>query len=126
MEIIGIILTAIGIIVAIIIGYLQLKHPKPKKPPIIQPKKIYINLPTTSGKIFGRDKELKMLNMAWDNENTNIIYFDALGGVGKTALINEWLNGMHGMKANHYKGAKKLLDGRFTVRGCLTLRLMSL
>ncbi|MHC4156368.1 MAG: SEFIR domain-containing protein, partial [Planctomycetota bacterium] len=51
-------------------------------------------LPVTGGELFGRDDKLGVLDEAWDDEGTKVLSFVAWGGVGKTALVNEWLNRM--------------------------------
>jgi len=51
-------------------------------------------LPVTGRELFGRNGELGGLDEAWEDEGTKIISFVAWGGVGKTALVNEWLNRM--------------------------------
>lgn len=58
----------------------------------IGPEKISLaKLPSVSPDLFGREKELAMLDAAWDNPKTNIVSLVAFGGVGKTALVNKWL-----------------------------------
>lgn len=57
------------------------------------PEKISLaKLPSTGPDLFGREKELKTLDEAWNNHKTNILSLIAWGGVGKTALINVWLS----------------------------------
>jgi transcriptional regulator with XRE-family HTH domain/tetratricopeptide (TPR) repeat protein len=51
-------------------------------------------LPLTTGNIFGREKEVEFLEKAWMDAGTMIVSFVAWGGVGKTSLVNEWLNRM--------------------------------
>jgi hypothetical protein len=69
------------------------------------PEKISLaKLPSTNPELFGRDKELKMLDEVWDNTVTNIISLVAWGGVGKTALVNTWLTKM---RQNNFRGAEK-------------------
>ena len=46
--------------------------------------------PATPSEIFGREKELAMLDSAWDSEDVSIITLVAARGVGKTALLNHW------------------------------------
>ncbi|MDQ1352918.1 MAG: hypothetical protein QG657_3224, partial [Acidobacteriota bacterium] len=59
-------------------------------------------LPVTGDRLFGREKELKMLDEAWADCQTDILTLVAWGGVGKTALVNQWLNRM---KTDNYLGA---------------------
>jgi len=59
-------------------------------------------LPVTGDRLFGREKELKLLDEAWTDNQTDILTLVAWGGVGKTALVNQWLNRM---KTDNYRGA---------------------
>ncbi len=61
---------------------------------------------TNNSKLFGRTKELSKLTRAWNNNKINIVVIKAMGGVGKTALLNEWLDGFN--DSNDYYGAKKI------------------
>jgi tetratricopeptide (TPR) repeat protein len=77
--------------------------------------KIYRSkLPTTGSDLFGREKELKYLDDAWINNNTCIVTLVAWGGVGKTALVNRWLNEMW---QDRYRGAKKVYCWSFHGQG---------
>lgn len=79
------------------------------------PEKISLaRLPSTSPELFGRDKELKILDEAWGNPKTNIISLIAWGGVGKTALINVWLNKMSDQR---YRGAELVYGWSFYSQG---------
>ena len=71
-------------------------------------------LPVTGRELFGRDEQLKMLDEAWGDEKTKIISFVAWGGVGKTALVNEWLNLM-GEK--NWQGAQRVYGWSFYSQG---------
>jgi GTPase SAR1 family protein len=53
-----------------------------------------------------KQKELEMLDKAWDSENTYIISLVAWGGVGKSTLVNKWLERM---KADNFRGALSCL-----------------
>ena len=59
-------------------------------------------LPTIGAKFIGREEELEELDKAWQDEHTNIVTLVAWGGVGKTSLVNHWLNRM---EQDKYKGA---------------------
>lgn len=81
----------------------------------IGPEKISLaKLPSTSPELFGREKELKALDEAWENPKTNIVSLIAWGGVGKTALINVWLNKMCD---EHYCGAERVYGWSFYSQG---------
>jgi len=71
-------------------------------------------LPSTSPDLFGRQKELEMLDKAWDNPKTNLISLVAWGGVGKTALVNVWLNQI---AQSQYRGAERVYGYSFYSQG---------
>lgn len=57
-----------------------------------EPVKVSVSrLPVTSQNLFGRAKELELLDAAWSDPETNVVSVVAWGGVGKSALINHWL-----------------------------------
>ena len=79
------------------------------------PKQIYIErLPVTGKELFGRDKELDLLDQAWASDTTNIVSFIAWGGVGKSTLINKWLEGM---AKDNYQGAVNVFGWSFYSQG---------
>jgi len=58
-----------------------------------EPPTIHSNrLPTTLGKFFGREPELKLLDNALSDQQTAIVQFVAAGGTGKTKLLQYWLD----------------------------------
>jgi hypothetical protein len=72
-------------------------------------------LPETAyEKLRGRYDELKRLDDAWADRNTNILSLIAEGGAGKSALVNEWLKGM---RADNYRGAETVLGWSFYSQG---------
>ncbi|NJD52670.1 MAG: tetratricopeptide repeat protein [Candidatus Methanoperedens sp.] len=71
-------------------------------------------LPSTNPELFGREKELKLLDDAWVNPKTNIVCFVAWGGVGKTALVNSWLGRM---RAENFRGAERVFGWSFYSQG---------
>jgi len=71
-------------------------------------------LPSTNPELFGREKELKMLDEAWGNPKTNIVSLIAWGGVGKTALVSAWLNRM---ARDNYRGAERVFGWSFYSQG---------
>ena len=71
-------------------------------------------LPTTGQKLFGREQELQLLDEAWADKNTKIFSLVAWGGVGKTALVNEWLNRM---ERDNYRGAERVYGWSFYSQG---------
>lgn len=84
------VLTAQPEIIATPVGIIKTMPPKntllnPANP-------IYTNrLPTTFGKFFGRELELKLLDDALSGDTT-IVQFIAPGGTGKTKLLQYWLD----------------------------------
>jgi tetratricopeptide (TPR) repeat protein len=81
----------------------------------LAPEKISLaRLPSTSSALFGRQKELEALDVAWSNPKTNIVTLVAWGGVGKTALVNAWLNRM---RDNHFGGAERVFGWSFYSQG---------
>ncbi len=83
-------------------------HPLP--PEKIQTAK----LPTTTSTLFGREKELQLLDNAWADEHTHLVSFVAWGGVGKTALVNEWLSRLG---RDHFRGAERVFGWSFYSQG---------
>ncbi len=71
-------------------------------------------LPATGAHLFGRENELKLLDTAWADPHTHIISLVAWGGVGKTALVNQWLNHM---AMDNYGGAEKIFGWSFYSQG---------
>ncbi|MCX6579964.1 MAG: toll/interleukin-1 receptor domain-containing protein [Candidatus Aminicenantes bacterium] len=71
-------------------------------------------LPVTGDRLFGREKELQLLDDAWTDNQTDILTLVAWGGVGKTALVNQWLNLM---KTDNYRGAQKVFGWSFYSQG---------
>ncbi len=72
-------------------------------------------LPVTSGDLFGRDDELDMLDKLWEMGQCNIVSFVAWGGVGKSALVNKWLN--YRMGPDNYRGANSVFGWSFYSQG---------
>ena len=107
-------LAAIADEIADIIGP-TMEMPKKEGYVPLGPEKISLaKLPSTNPELFGRDKELKMLDKVWDNTGTNIICFVAWGGVGKTALVNTWLSKM---RQDNYRGAERVFGWSFYSQG---------
>lgn len=80
-----------------------------------EPEKIDIDqLPVTGVELFGRNDELNKLDEFWESETTNVVSFVAWGGVGKSTLINKWLQYMG---EDNYKGAKKIYGWSFYSQG---------
>lgn len=71
-------------------------------------------LPTTGKDLFGRKKELEILNKAWEDKHIHVVILVAWGGVGKTALVNHWLNIM---ERQDYCGAQRVYGWSFYSQG---------
>ena len=71
-------------------------------------------LPTPGPLFLGRDAELARLNAAWEDPGLHVITLVAFGGVGKSALVAHWLDGM---AATGWRGATRVLDWSFYSQG---------
>lgn len=90
------------------------KPPQPS-PHFSPPEKIDISrLPITGDELFGRQKELEILDNAWKSDGTHIVSLVAWGGVGKSTLVNKWLERMN---AENYRGAKCVFGWTFHSQG---------
>ncbi|MCZ7360031.1 MAG: toll/interleukin-1 receptor domain-containing protein, partial [Candidatus Methanoperedens sp.] len=99
--------------------YNIISDPKYRAPePVLRwqpPEKIDIHrLPMTGEELFGRQKQLEMLDKAWDSSNTRIISLVAWGGVGKSTLVNKWLEHM---ASDNYRGARRVYAWSFHSQG---------
>lgn len=84
----------------------------PSKPP--SPDKIQITkLPYTNSHLFGREKELDMMDDAW-NEGVKILVLKAMGGTGKTALLKHWLDQF---VVDDFRGAQAVFTWSFYSQG---------
>jgi tetratricopeptide (TPR) repeat protein len=107
-------LAAIAEEIAGIVGHSSVISKEGKYLPL-PPEKISLSkLPSTNPELFGREKELKLLDDAWENLKTNIVCFVAWGGMGKTALINAWLGRM---RADNFRGAESVFGWSFYSQG---------
>jgi tetratricopeptide (TPR) repeat protein len=89
--------------------------PAPPPPQWSPPERIEISrLPVTGAELFGRQKELALLDEAWVNDSTNIVSLVAWGGVGKSTLVNKWLERMAG---DNYRGARRVYAWSFYSQG---------
>ncbi|MBU6313376.1 MAG: hypothetical protein KGN38_12680, partial [Actinomycetales bacterium] len=77
---------------------------------------IYNSMPT-SGQgdiLIGRDAELGMLHQAWTEGKTNLVVLDAMGGTGKSALINRFIDDLRNME---WGGAERVFAWSFYSQG---------
>jgi tetratricopeptide (TPR) repeat protein len=71
-------------------------------------------LPTPGPHFVGRQAELARLDQAWEDPGTHVLTLVAFGGVGKSALVAHWLDGM---AADGWRGAARVLDWSFYSQG---------
>ena len=64
--------------------------------------------------LVGREEERQILDRTWHDRNTRILIFVATGGVGKTALVTDW---MTGFVHNHWQGVDAFFDWSFYSQG---------
>ncbi len=78
-------------------------------------------LPTSGYDVVGRDRELQLLDEAFDSGHLNVVSLRAWGGVGKSTLVNKWCAYL---AADNYRGAKRVFAWSFFSQGT-TARLSS-
>jgi tetratricopeptide (TPR) repeat protein len=96
------------------LGKLRALPPRERKPDYLGVKISTAKLPSTSRDLFGREKELAMLDAAWEDHGTNVVSLVAWGGVGKTALVNKWLSQMG---KDNWRGAERVFGWSFYSQG---------
>jgi tetratricopeptide (TPR) repeat protein len=65
-------------------------------------------------RLVGREKELTRLDTVWHDPKTHVVTIVAWGGVGKTALVVEW---MAQMARDGWRGAERVFDWSFYSQG---------
>jgi Protein kinase domain/NACHT domain len=87
-----------------------------RRPPArLGPKKISVaRLPVTGSDVFGREEDVAFLDRAWANPRVNIVTIVAWAGVGKSTLVNHWLQGM---AAENYRSAELIFGWSFYRQG---------
>ena len=89
--------------------------PTPPPPRWSPPEKVDIGrLPVTGAELFGRQKEMELLDEAWESDQTHIVSLVAWGGVGKSTLVNRWLERL---AADNYRGARRVYAWSFYSQG---------
>ncbi len=71
-------------------------------------------LPVTGKDLFGRRERMKELDEAWKVNELNVLSLVAWGGVGKSTLVNKWLDRM---AADNYRGARRVFGWSFYSQG---------
>jgi hypothetical protein len=71
-------------------------------------------LPVTGKEVFGREGDLAFLNAAWSDQKVNVVTIVAWAGVGKSALVNQWLRRM---AAKYYRSAQLVFGWSFYRQG---------
>ena len=87
--------------------------PQPSEAPF----RLYISkdFPRGSEHFLGRDEELALLDQAWaDHDGTHVVELIAMGGTGKTALINRW---RERLRADGWRGAERVYAWSFYSQG---------
>ncbi|MCP4691876.1 MAG: toll/interleukin-1 receptor domain-containing protein, partial [Desulfobacterales bacterium] len=98
-----------------IVNQPDFKPPPPPAPEWSPPEKVdIVRLPMTGAELFGRKKELELLDNAWESDETYVISLVAWGGVGKSTLVNKWLEKMG---EDNYRGAGKVFAWSFYSQG---------
>lgn len=83
----------------------------PERREALPPPRLEITrLPVTGAELFGRRSEMKWLNQLWDERRVRIASLIAWGGVGKSTLINKWLESL---EADGYRGARRVYGWSF-------------
>ena len=94
--------------------FAALEPAKPAYPPLDNEHVSLERLPYTGYELFGRQKELQALDEAWAAAGTHVISFVGYGGVGKSTLLNKWLERL---RWDNYRGAQKVFAWSFYSQG---------
>src|SRR6202011_2594544 len=79
------------------------------------PEKVSVaKLPVTGCDVFGREEDLAFLDAAWANQHVNVVTIVAWAGVGKSTLVNHWLQRI---AAEHYRSAELVFGWSFYRQG---------
>ena len=71
-------------------------------------------LPATGETFVAREEELAQLDAAWEDGTTKLFALVAMGGAGKSALVNKWLDGL---ETDDWRGAERVLGWSFYSQG---------
>ncbi|MGL4399295.1 MAG: hypothetical protein ACRCXD_05475 [Luteolibacter sp.] len=83
-------------------------------PPLPGPAVHTTKLRHSASKLIGREKELAMLDAAWENPSTHVVVIRGKGGEGKTSLVATW---MAEMAAKDWRSAETVFDWSFYSQG---------
>ncbi len=92
------------------------EHPgrRPVPPRVSEPVIAVTRLRHGADRLVGREKALTRLDTAWQDPKTHVVTIVAWGGVGKTALVVEW---MARMARDGWRGAERVFDWSFYSQG---------
>jgi hypothetical protein len=71
-------------------------------------------LPVTGSDVFGREEDIAFLDDVWANQQVNVVTIVAWAGVGKSTLVNHWLQRM---ATDHYRSAELIFGWSFYRQG---------
>ena len=92
-----------------------LPNPTRRSRPRLGPRKVSVaRLPITGRGFFGREEDITFLDAAWANKEVKIVTIVAWAGVGKSTLINHWLQRM---AAEYYRSADLVFGWSFYRQG---------
>lgn len=69
-----------------------IQNPSAAPPPPLSGKFDLSRLPKTDSALFGRGDELALIDQAWQEDGCNVLVLTAMGGAGKTALMQKWID----------------------------------
>ena len=88
--------------------------PKPPRP-TSSPRISTSGLPASGASVLvGRDAELTLLDDAWSDPDIRVITFVAIGGAGKTTLVDHWLQHL---EKDRWRGADAVFTWSFYSQG---------
>ncbi|MFZ5518879.1 MAG: TIR domain-containing protein, partial [Candidatus Zhuqueibacterota bacterium] len=90
------------------------RTPKPTYPALSEKFIKLDHLPKTEFELFGRSAELNLLDDAWQSEAAHVVCFVAYGGVGKSTLVNKWVEKL---RWDNFRGAERVYAWSFYSQG---------
>ncbi|MEI7607810.1 MAG: TIR domain-containing protein [Rhodospirillaceae bacterium] len=95
-------------------AWTERKPPADAPPPWPSDRCDITRLPASGRELFGRKEELAWLDACWRTPGTNVVSLIGWGGVGKSALVNRWLDGM---EKRGWDGAERVFGWSFYSQG---------